>query len=560
MAKKQNSNVVDIDISIVFPNPLNPRKHFDEDAIRELSESIKEIGILQPVVVRPIGDRYQIVCGERRYRASLLAGLKTITSIVKDLTDDAALSAMITENLQRRDISPIEEADAYEMMKSKLKLSIHEIASKLGISPGYVTRRLKLASLIPDFKNLIDEKKIDIGIAIEISKMPDDVQNQLLEEYGTGYRYNFQSLSRIKEHIKSEFMGDLSAAKFDIEDPNLTAAGSCIGCPFNTASQTLLFDDLTEARCTKHACFNEKTSLAFQQKIEAVVNQESDILIGASSYLLNSPEVKALNSKAAIVDLSAYSEIEKPEPPEMPMRDEDDSEEDYQELLEEYKEEYEDYLAQLKVYEEQMENPDKIKILKVAGSRKGEVSYYLPDNTSDPSAPSVTADPVQLEIIKIEEKIKRADEIADEKIFGGLIQLAEKNEYWKEKAELKSIEKAALMLILLDQAGYTYRDELSEMLQLDRDQFYKTSSEEKYQKVLALDPEQVNLLIRAFIHQTTFSGDPKLVKGRVRMAKEIMINFYQEEYLQMAMPIKEKSEQKKASLEKQLEKLQQPSQ
>ena len=105
--------IQNVDIELIVPSPMNPRKHFDAEALSELSESIKQQGLLQPITVRPVNLslQYEIVCGERRYRAAKMAGLPMIMANVREMTDAEAFDAMITENLQRRDVNPMEEAD-----------------------------------------------------------------------------------------------------------------------------------------------------------------------------------------------------------------------------------------------------------------------------------------------------------------------------------------------------------------------------------------------------------------------------------------------------------------
>jgi ParB/RepB/Spo0J family partition protein len=135
-----------LSIDRVSSNPSQPRQHFDEGALQDLAASIREHGILQPVLVRPRGDgTYQIVAGERRWRAARLAGLMEVPAIIEQIDDESALEIAIIENLQREDISPLEEADMFERMTSQHGYSLRKLAQKLGKDKGYIENRLRLA-------------------------------------------------------------------------------------------------------------------------------------------------------------------------------------------------------------------------------------------------------------------------------------------------------------------------------------------------------------------------------------------------------------------------------
>ena len=126
------NKIVYLDIKSIDANPNNPRKAFAEDALKELSESIKELGVLQPITVRPLDGGYQVVCGERRWRAANLAGLTEIPAIVRELNDEEAMDIAITENLQRNDVSPFEEADAFQFLIDNKNYTIADLCKRFG--------------------------------------------------------------------------------------------------------------------------------------------------------------------------------------------------------------------------------------------------------------------------------------------------------------------------------------------------------------------------------------------------------------------------------------------
>lgn len=155
--------VEDINLSELRPNPYQPRHEFDEQALNELSESIKIHGVLQPIVVRKSVKGYDIVVGERRYRASKLAGKLKIPAIVKQLSDTQMMELAVIENLQREDLNPLEEAKSYQFLMDKLNLTQAETADRLGKSRPYIANMLRLMNLPQVVKDLIDQKKISGG-------------------------------------------------------------------------------------------------------------------------------------------------------------------------------------------------------------------------------------------------------------------------------------------------------------------------------------------------------------------------------------------------------------
>jgi len=154
---------------------------FDPDALHELSASIREHGVLQPILVRPLGaNRYQLVAGERRWRASREAGLDTIPALVEELDDETALEIAIIENLQREDLSPLEEATMYDRMIRDHGYSIRKLADKLGKDKGYVENRLRLADAPEEIRELVSVRKDTLSHAYELLKVTDERKRRRL--------------------------------------------------------------------------------------------------------------------------------------------------------------------------------------------------------------------------------------------------------------------------------------------------------------------------------------------------------------------------------------------
>ena len=167
--------VRNIPLDRITPNPEQPRMTFDEDALAELAASISEHGVLQPVLVRPTGElqHYQLVAGERRWRAARVAGLKDIPALIEQLDDETALEIGIIENLQREDLSPLEEALIYDRMTHEHGYSVRRLAQKLGKDKGYIENRLRLAGAPTEIKQLVSLRKDTVSHAYELLKVED---------------------------------------------------------------------------------------------------------------------------------------------------------------------------------------------------------------------------------------------------------------------------------------------------------------------------------------------------------------------------------------------------
>jgi ParB family chromosome partitioning protein len=165
--------VRDIPLEKVIPNPSQPRMTWHEETIKELAASIKEHGVLQPILVRPAGDEFQIIAGERRWRASKLAGKETIPAIVERFDDATALEIALIENLQREDLSPLDEAVIYKKMTEELGYSIRTLATKLGKDKGYVENRLRLANAPDDIQQMVSQRYDTLSAAYELMKIED---------------------------------------------------------------------------------------------------------------------------------------------------------------------------------------------------------------------------------------------------------------------------------------------------------------------------------------------------------------------------------------------------
>ena len=184
---KNNNSIVEISLSQLRPNPYQPRKNFDEESLKELSDSIREHGVFQPIIVKKSIKGYDIVAGERRFRASQLAGLTTIPAIIKDFSDEEMMQIALLENLQRENLTAIEEAKAYKSIIETMNITQEELAKKVGKSRSHITNILGLLKLPATVQDMILFNKLSMGHARVLSKLDDaskqeDLANKVIDE------------------------------------------------------------------------------------------------------------------------------------------------------------------------------------------------------------------------------------------------------------------------------------------------------------------------------------------------------------------------------------------
>ena len=170
---KTNDQIVEINLSELRANPYQPRKNFDEEALNELASSIKEHGVFQPIIVKKSIKGYEIIAGERRFRASKLAGMQTIPEIVKDISDEEKMQIALLENLQRENLTSIEEAKAYKSIIESMNITQDELAKKVGKSRSHITNILGLLKLPASVQDMVLYNKLSMGHARVLSKLDD---------------------------------------------------------------------------------------------------------------------------------------------------------------------------------------------------------------------------------------------------------------------------------------------------------------------------------------------------------------------------------------------------
>ncbi len=197
----KSNDIIEIPINEIRSNPYQPRKTFVDDTLNELAESIKEVGVVQPILVKKSIKGYELIAGERRTKAAKLAGLETIPAIIKEFSDQEMMEIALIENIQREDLNPIDEANAFQNIIKVSGFTQEEFARKFGKSRSYVTNLLGLLNLPNNTKRLVQDKKISMGHARALSKIED---NMKIDELATKVVVNSISVRDLEKIIAEE--------------------------------------------------------------------------------------------------------------------------------------------------------------------------------------------------------------------------------------------------------------------------------------------------------------------------------------------------------------------
>ena len=252
---KQTTGYADLDLKNVFPSELNYRKRMDKKGLEELTESIRQKGVLQPIIVRPIkgNGHYEIIAGHRRYQAAMSAGLETIPAIIEEFDDEAALEVAITENSQREDVNPIDEATGFKRMIDT-GTEPETIAAKIGRTVGYVLGRVKLLDLCKEAQAAILKGKISLGHAQVLLRLRSkNEQRSLLSAMLDG---DGMTVSGAKSIIRRHSLS-LNLAPFD--------TNNCLSCQYRSGNQAMLFPELKDTdECSDPACYSKKIQAHYE--------------------------------------------------------------------------------------------------------------------------------------------------------------------------------------------------------------------------------------------------------------------------------------------------------
>jgi hypothetical protein len=404
-------NITLVAVANIQPSNYNPRKRFDETGLDELAESIKQQGVLQPITVRPIANtgRYEIVFGERRYRATVIAGSEEIPAIISELSDEEAQEMAVTENLQRKDVTPTEEANAYKQLIDSGRHTVETLSVLFGKSENYIRTRLNFSTLIPELAELLDADIITISVASEICRYGEDVQREVYENHlkeGILHHSSWRGrkAKEIAELIEQKFTIDLERYAFDKTE--------CASCRHNT-NNLLLFNDGGCGQCANRACLSEMNAAFLKEKAMQIVQQQPDITLCRDPYFTNETTVERLIASGYDVE-TINNCITFPKSPIVPLIEDYDNSEDYEEALKDYEEEQADYIE---ICNEISRRNEAGEITLYAKIGERDITLCYVEKTAAQIAESdKAAQTIAAQIAELEQKDKRNKEIAAENI------------------------------------------------------------------------------------------------------------------------------------------------
>lgn len=314
--------VASLPVAAIVASLSNPRKRFDEAYIAELADSIRNHGLIQPITVRPLsldglfafnrtaceGDErptYEIVVGECRWRAAKRAGLTEVPAFWRELDDKQVLEIQVVENLQRRDVHPIEEAEGYQALIAKHGYNADQIAAKIGKSRSYVYGRLKFASLCRDAREAFYDGKLDASVALLVARIPGEtLQKKATKEVTSGYDNQPLSFRNAKSHILARYTLNLAMATFKPGDATLLPkAGSCTDCDKRSGNCRDLFNDIDDPDvCTDPDCFEAKRQARRDQLIANAEKRKIPVFLGDKGREAINAEIEYVSLDAEVDD------------------------------------------------------------------------------------------------------------------------------------------------------------------------------------------------------------------------------------------------------------------
>lgn len=327
----------------VQPSNYNPRKNFDEESLSELAESIRQQGVLQPVGVRPVAeDRFEIVFGERRYRASLMAGLEEIPAIVMEISDETAEEMAVTENLQRKDVTPIEEANAYQRLIDSGRYDVQALVMQFGKNEKYIRTRLKFVSLIPEIARLLEQDEITISVASEICRYGEEIQREVYEKHlcESVQQYNSwrgMKATEVARSIERQYTTDLQRYAFD--------KTLCLSCPHNT-NNMMLFCEGGCGNCANRTCLAEMNATYLTEKAVRLMEERPEVALCQENFNGNEDVMERLIAMGYEVErLNGYAKPY-PELSTAPRKEDYETDEAYEEACKDYEQEVDDYVKE----------------------------------------------------------------------------------------------------------------------------------------------------------------------------------------------------------------------
>lgn len=478
----ENIQITHLPLTDIEVSRTNPRKTFDETELQELAQSIFEKGVLQPILVRASKKpgKYEIIAGERRYRASLQVKTlnkdrNTIPAIIREMNDEEALEVQIIENLQRKDVHPMEEAVGFLHLITIKKMDVKEIAARVGKNASYVAQRLKFNDLIEDIQKVFYSGRIKVKDALQLAAMSKDTQEAIYED---DIKEDGSKEIEFDEWRMRKYRHQLNNAPFDLDDAQIDPkVGACSNCQYNSGYGNLLFpEEAQNPICRNGRCFESKCELNFKIQLAAAIEDPACVLVSGWYDIEHTKEGKELKKKGYDIHNSReYEELRRPECPERDDFDgdnytEEEDEADYQKALAKYQND-------LREYEAEVASGKYTRALKIDESDKGSILYVkitrkgaAKSDTTKPGAAPISEDEAALkaEIDRIKEREKRAKELDSSKIYEALKPHFNPHANASVlKGKLADFEIHMMAMAILEKLDYNMKDGFRKLFKID---------------------------------------------------------------------------------------------
>ena len=408
----------DLDITTIHPSTDSHRKTFNDASLQELAESIREVGILQAIAVRPrTEDGYEIIYGERRYRASLLAGAKTIkATIYNNVTDDEAEDMSLSENLQREQVRPTEEAKAFKRLLEKGRYDMYSLTARFGRSEKYIYTRLKLNELYAPIGELLDNETITVSVAEEISTYEPDIQKDVYEKHlkeGNGEDWTGYTLNLFKRYFEKYYTTDLGQYKFDKTE--------CKTCVHNAANYNLFAEHNGCGHCTNRKCLEAKNAAHVAKETEKLLKSDPKLVVARPYYgSRNDMALQKLDKKGHEIKELDYnvSAREFPKAPEAPKKEQFTQTKEYEQAVQTFERRNEEYARKVEELD-RMKEEGRIKTYVKVGQTEPELCYV--EINRKETAP--------VTIGTLQERDKRFKQLSIEKTVADTKKIVRENDY-----------------------------------------------------------------------------------------------------------------------------------
>ena len=476
---------VNIASDLIEPSNYNARKTFDADALKELAQSISVHGLIQPITVRRKGEKgehYEIICGERRFRACRMLKLAEIPCIVREVTDEQAYDLSISENLQREDVPPMEAAEAYKRLIDTKRYDIASLAVAYGKSEKHIYQILKLCDLVKGIANLVKEGKLTASAGIVISKydkkIQEDIFNDRLGKDGTGEWCNI-SANALEGKIRNCYTNNLDNYSFD--------KSKCLKCIHNSSNFDLFAEGGGCGKCTNKKCLSDKQTAYLVEQAQTVALADPKLVFVGEQYSHDNEATQIIKKGGyEFKNVQTYNLSSYPTAPTEPQASEYKKPEDYDKAQEKYGKEQEKYTKQTAHLEELKEQG------KIGDSNVR--MYYKEVATKD------TKTNEQL-ISDLTAKKKRNNELADEKTAEGLKELL-RTEQLPQSAFTADEETAMYFFMLSKLRRHNYK-----AVGLKENDYYGYLTDEKKLKIASsLTEEQKTIVRRDYLYSHLTDG------------------------------------------------------